>query len=133
MKKIILSIFALATIGFTSCKKETESSEKSTTKVVATNTANFGVRGNCGMCKKNIEKAANSVEGVSNAIWDVNKKSIEVSFDSIQTNLTAIHTAIAKSGYDTDKITSDEVAYDKLPACCQYDHTMKMNVAAVEE
>ena len=133
MKKIILSILILATIGFTSCKKEAKPSEKKSAKVTVTNTANFGVRGNCSMCKKNIEKAANSVEGVADGIWDVKKKTIEVSFDSIQTNLTKIHTAIAKSGYDTEKITSDEVAYDKLPACCQYDHTMEMNVAVVEK
>ena len=33
----------------------------------------FGVRGNCGMCKSTIEKAANRVDGVASANWDVDK------------------------------------------------------------
>lgn len=34
----------------------------------------FGVRGNCGMCKATIEKAATALEGVSKADWSVAKK-----------------------------------------------------------
>lgn len=126
MKKIFLSICILTIIGFTSCKKEVKTIKKS--QVNITTTTNFGVRGNCGMCKKTIEKAAKSVEGVANAVWNIKKKNIEVSFDSIQTDLTAIHTAIAKSGYDTEKTIRNKEVYKQLPACCQYETEMEMNL-----
>jgi len=87
----------------------------------------FGVRGNCTMCKSTIEKAANSIIGVTSAIWDIDKKKIDVSFDDKKTNEMAIHEAIAASGYDTEKIKGDLFVYNKLPKCCKYDHSMKMN------
>ena len=87
----------------------------------------FGVRGNCSLCKTTIEAAANSVEGVTIATWDVKKKKIEVSFDDTKTNAMAIHKAIAASGYDTEKVSGSDTAYQSLPDCCQYDHDMAMN------
>ena len=87
----------------------------------------FGVRGNCSMCKTTIEKAANSVKGVASAIWDIDKKKIDVSFDDKKTNEMAIHEAIAASGYDTEKINGNLSAYNKLPKCCKYDHSMEIN------
>ena len=136
MKKVILSIAVIAALVFTSCKNEAKIEVK-TTKTEVTVTAiktnlTFGVRGNCGMCKKTIEKAANSVDGVASAIWDVNQKKIAVSFDDNKTGATAIHTAIAASGYDTEKVAGNEKAYDGLPGCCKYDHEMTMNVSSEE-
>jgi len=88
------------------------------------------VRGNCGMCKNTIEKAVNSLEGISNVNWDVEKKKIDVSFDETKTNEMAIHNAIAASGYDTEKVAGNEDAYKDLPGCCQYDHEMAINKSA---
>jgi len=131
MKKIILSLAVLATMGLTSCKNETKQETKTTTTEVPEEMAmtdiSFGVRGNCGMCKSTIEKAANAVAGVSQANWDVDKKKMEVSFDDTKTDVMAIHNAIAASGYDTDKVLGGEKAYENLPDCCKYDHEMKMN------
>ena len=130
MNKLFLSVAVMAAIGFTSCKNEAKQEVKPTTEVsqeVAMADLSFGVRGNCGMCKKTIEKAANAVEGVSSAHWDVDKKKIDVSFDDTKTNEMAIHNAIAASGYDTEKATGDLDAYDNLHSCCKYDHDMKMN------
>lgn len=131
MKKIILSLAVLATMGLTSCKNEAKQETETTTTEVSNEMAmadiSFGVRGNCGMCKSTIEKAANAVAGVSKANWDVDKKKIEVSFDDTKTDAMAIHTAIAASGYDTDKVLGSEAAYENLPGCCKYDHEMKMN------
>ena len=130
-KKVILSVAVIAAISLTSCKNETKKETESTTtemsKEMAMTELSFGVRGNCGMCKKTIEKAAKSVEGVSEANWDVDKKKIDVSFDDTKTDAMAIHTAIAESGYDTEKVSGDEEAYKNLASCCQYDHEMKMN------
>lgn len=131
MKKVILSVAVIIAMGLTSCKNETKKVEETTTtevsKEIAMTDLSFGVRGNCGMCKSTIEKAANSVEGVASANWDVDKKKIDVSFDDTKTDAMAIHKAIAASGYDTEKVAGDEEAYNGLPGCCKYDHEMMMN------
>ena len=84
MKKVILSAVLVIALGFTSCKNETKKETTSTTEVskeLGMAETSFGVRGNCGMCKTTIEKAANGVAGVANATWDVDQKKIDVSFD----------------------------------------------------
>ena len=126
MKKIILSIVILATIGLTTGYSQTDNKTAKTTQTSVSKTT-FGVRGNCGMCKNTIEKAANSVEGVTNANWDKEKKIIMVAFDNSKTNVMAIQEAIAASGYDTEKVLGNLKAYSKLPGCCKYDHSMEMN------
>jgi copper chaperone CopZ len=129
MRKVILSAALIATISLTSCKNQT-TTETATTEVskeMAMTDISFGVRGNCGMCKSTIEKAANSVEGVTNATWNGDKKKVDVSFDDTKTTEMAIHKAIAASGYDTEKVAGSEEAYEGLPGCCKYDHEMTMN------
>jgi copper chaperone CopZ len=131
MRKVILSAAVLAALSLTSCKNETkqatETSNTEVSKELAMTDVSFGVRGNCGMCKTTIEKAANSVNGVANATWDVDKKKIDVAFDDAKTDVMAIHKAIAASGYDTEKMEGSEDAYKNLPGCCKYDHEMMMN------
>lgn len=119
MKKLnmaLLSIALLVITGLTSCTAQNKKTET------------FGVRGNCGMCKSTIEKAAKKVKGVSKIEWDKARKQVEVTFDSSKTNLDKIHQAIASSGYDTDKVSGDKKAYSNLPGCCKYDHNMKMSL-----
>lgn len=130
-KKVILNVALIAAIGFTSCKNEAKQEDESTntevTQEIAMAELSFGVKGNCGMCKTTIEKAANSVEGVVNSNWDIAKKKIDVTFDDAKTDEMAIHNAIAASGYDTEKATGNLEAYNNLPECCKYDHDMMMN------
>lgn len=83
-------------------------------------TEKFKVEGNCDMCKTRIEKAANSVEGVTSADWDKKTKMITVKFDSAKTDVHKIHMAIAKAGHDTDMHKASDEAYNKLPECCKY-------------
>ena len=130
MKNIILSLAVIVAIGLSSCKNETKKEKELTSEVskeMAMTNISFGVRGNCGMCKNTIEKAANGVEGVTKATWDVDNKKIDVSFDDAKTDAMAIHKAVAASGYDTEKVAGDLDAYKDLPGCCQYDHEMMMN------
>lgn len=132
MKHVFFSIAVVAAIGLSSCnaqvKKETDATvQTEEAKEIAMTDLSFGVRGNCGMCKSTIEKAAKGVGGVANANWDVDKKRIDVSFDDTKTNEMEIHNAIAASGYDTEKVAGNEDVYNELPGCCQYDHTMEMN------
>lgn len=130
MRKLVMSAILIAAIGFTACKSEKKEIEKevNTIEIAANTTVNFGVRGNCGMCKTAIEKAANTVPGVAKATWDVDKKKIDVSFDSNMTDAMAVHKAIAAAGYDTESMMGITEAYDNLPACCKYDHSMDMNL-----
>jgi len=138
MKTRILSIALITAISLMSCKNDPKQDEEAEAKDVSVESTevvqdiamtemSFGVRGNCGMCKETIEKAANSVEGVEMANWDKNQKKIDVKFDESKTDAMAIHKAIAVSGYDTEQMAADEEAYSKLPECCQYDHDMMMN------
>ncbi|ARV05753.1 heavy metal transporter [Polaribacter sp. SA4-10] len=133
MKKVILSVALITAMCFSSCKNEAKKETKTVTtevsKEVAMTAISFGVRGNCGMCKSTIEKAANGVEGVGTATWDVDKKKIDVSFDATKTDAMSVHKAIAASGYDTEKVAGSEEAYKDLPGCCKYDHEMMMNLA----
>ncbi len=133
MKKVILSLAVLAAVSLTSCKSEAKKNEKKPETVevkkdIAYTDASFGVRGNCGMCKNTIEKAVNNLEGISKANWDRLRKKIDVSFDASKTNLNDIHKAIASSGYDTDKLNGSIDAYNNLPGCCKYDHSMEMSL-----
>ena len=82
--------------------------------------AMFNVSGNCEMCKKRIEKAAKSVDGVISANWDVNAKVIHLDFDLGVTTESAISKAIANVGHDTELDKAPEAVYENLPGCCLY-------------
>jgi len=84
-------------------------------------TEKFKVAGNCSMCETRIEKAANSVDGVSNADWNKETKMIEVTYDVSATNLQKISEAIAKAGHDTERVKASDETYENLPACCHYE------------
>lgn len=88
-------------------------------------TEKFKVYGNCGMCETRIEKAANSVDGVSAADWNKESKMIEVKFDDSKTDVRKVHMEIAKVGHDTEMHKAKNEVYEKLPACCKYDRTEK--------
>jgi copper chaperone CopZ len=83
-------------------------------------TEKFKVWGNCGMCKKTIEKSL-KIDGVKKATWDVKSKEITVSFDPKKTDLKKIQNAICEAGYDNDGCKGNDEAYSKLHSCCKYD------------
>lgn len=91
------------------------------TVTTAVTTATFTVYGNCGMCKRTIEKAAKSVAGVQSAVWDDETTKVTVQFDGATVQIDAIKKAIAASGYDTDTFRATAEAYKALPGCCQYE------------
>lgn len=84
--------------------------------------AQFKVLGNCGMCKKTIEKAALGA-GATTAMWDMNTDMLAVTFDEKKTTTDAIQKAVAKAGYDNAGYKADDKAYGNLAGCCQYDRT----------
>ena len=85
-----------------------------------TETVTFKVWGNCGMCKKNIEKSV-KIDGVSNASWNKDTKIMTITFDNSKITLEHIQKSIAEVGYDTELFNGNEKAYNKLNACCQYE------------
>lgn len=78
------------------------------------------IYGNCGMCKKTIEKAA-FVKNVATAIWDVDSKMATVTFDSTKTNANDVLKRVANAGYDSEEYAASNAAYNQLPHCCQYE------------
>jgi len=84
------------------------------------------VWGECGMCKKTIEKAARTA-GATTAAWDEDTKILAVSYTAGKTNLNSIQQAIAAAGYDTKDVTADASAYHKLKSCCQYERKPSPN------
>ncbi|HOZ78906.1 MAG TPA: hypothetical protein PLY34_13005 [Ferruginibacter sp.] len=78
------------------------------------------VWGNCGMCKKNIEKAAKSA-GATAANWNEDSKQLKLTYSISKTSGDKIQQAIADAGYDTQDKTASDEAYNNLHGCCQYD------------
>lgn len=100
---IITTILLQCSFGQSSVKKQT-----------------IKVYGNCGQCKKKIEKSAMSA-GAAYANWNVKTKMLEMSYDPSISNPVKIETAIANTGYDTQDVKASNDAYNKLDECCQYD------------
>src|ERR1043165_341237 len=100
-----ISLLAIANIGFAQTRTET-----------------IKVAGECGTCKKKIEKAAKTA-GASYAMWNTDSKVLTVKFNSTSTNKARIEKAIAGAGYDTEDVKATDEAYHKLDECCQYDRT----------
>lgn len=83
-------------------------------------TTTIKVWGNCGMCKKTIEKTA-LANGASTATWNSESKMLDVQFASNKSSSEKIQQAIAAVGYDTEKYTASQEAYDQLHECCKYE------------
>lgn len=83
-------------------------------------TDTFKVWGNCGMCKKTIEKSLKT-DGIATANWDKDSKIIAVSYDSTMISLQQIQQHIAAAGYDNEGVNGDDTAYANLHSCCQYE------------
>ena len=96
-----------------------------------TKTESFNVSGECGMCKKTIEKAAKSA-GASFAEWNTESKLLTVKFTENTTSATKIQNAIAGAGYDTPGVKATEEAYKNLPECCQYERAAAQAKACCE-
>ena len=94
----------------------------STTSFAQTNskTKTITVKGQCGMCKTRIEKAA-KIEGVSQAIWNDQTDKLTVTYNPTKVKLIDIEKSIAAVGHDTEGVKADDKAYSNLPGCCKYD------------
>lgn len=101
----------------------------SATSFAQTQKQTVKVWGECGMCKKTIEKAAKQA-GATAADWNVDSKILTVSYDAKQTDLKGIEKSIAAAGYDTKNFTASDEAYKKLHSCCQYERKASMTTTS---
>ena len=128
MKKLYLIL--ITTILIISCEnnKKTETITVKHQTSITNPEISFGVRGNCGMCKTTIQKAALSVDGVEEASWDIQTKVLDIRTKSNLDSITIkIHNAVAKSGYDTELVLANSEDYNNLPGCCQYNREMEIS------
>ena len=109
MRKCIYLLVLM--IPLLSCGKKVPAGAKTDT---------FKVWGNCGMCKRTIEKSLR-IDGVYKASWDRETKMITVSYDPNKISLDSIHKRIAAVGYDNDSYKADKADYDGLHECCKYE------------
>ena len=77
------------------------------------------VSGNCGMCKKTIEKSL-KIKEVYKADWNKKSKMLTVTFDEKKISLDSLEKRIAAVGYDTEHHKSMDEVYSELPECCLY-------------
>lgn len=112
MKKKVLSLVGLFLIG-------------AMTVFAQSKTEKFKVYGSCGMCENRIEKAAESVDGVTAADWNQETKMLDLTYDESTTNSNKVHLAVAKVGHDTDKQKAKDEVYSNLPGCCKYERPKK--------
>ena len=87
-------------------------------------TETAAVNGNCGMCKKRIEKAGN-VKNEAQVVWDADSQRASIVFDAEKTTKEAVLKRIAAVGYDNEAFLAPDKAYGELPECCQYDREIK--------
>ncbi len=121
MKKIQhLLLGMLLLVAFTSCA----------TPIKNAKTETFKVAGNCEMCKKTIETAANK-KGISSAEWNKDSKILTLQYDAEKTTSDEVLKRIAYAGYDNEKFLAPDDAYAKLAGCCKYDR-MKKEVVVKE-
>lgn len=85
-------------------------------------TLNVMVRGNCEMCKSNIENAVKAV-ATAQGDWNTETKVLTVSFDEKITSISEILKSVAEAGYDNEMFTAEDEDYENLAACCLYDRT----------
>ncbi|MDF2385162.1 cation transporter [Nostoc ellipsosporum NOK] len=98
-----------------------------------TKTETIAVAGNCGMCKKTIEKSAKA-GGAASADWNEEKKVLTVKYNSKTTDLAKIQQQVAAAGYDTRDVKASDAAYDKLHGCCKYDRgALPQSVSAADK
>lgn len=109
-----IMMLGIASLMFTRCDAQVNNAKIETVKIY----------GNCGMCKKTIEKAGNENDKVK-VDWDKDTKMATISYDSTKTNLDEILKRIANAGYDSDAFTAPDKVYNNLHGCCQYERANK--------
>lgn len=89
------------------------------------------VNGNCGMCKRTIEKAGN-VKNEAQVVWDADNQRASITYDAEKTTIDTVLKRIAQVGYDNEKYLAPDDVYANLHDCCQYDRKLKQSKPATK-
>ena len=100
-------LIAILSIGVTAAEKQ-----KSQTITIQTSAI-------CGSCKARIEKVLKATDGVEEVLLNLNNKKVKIKYDPSKINADKLREVIANTGYDADGVKKNEVAFGKLPMCCQ--------------
>ena len=121
MERIKIVLFISLFAFMLACNTgENKSEMTKTEKSNGVTTSTFKVWGNCDMCKETIESSL-KLNGVINSDWNVESKLMTVSYNDKIISLDSIQKNISLVGYDNEKYKGDDLAYDNLHTCCQYD------------
>jgi copper chaperone CopZ len=111
MKKSLLKILVAIVIMLST----TINAQIKNTKVVEVK-----ISGNCGMCKKTIEKAGN-LKNIALVEWNKETNMATLTYDEAKTNKDEILKRVATAGYDSEFFKAKDEDYNNLHGCCQYD------------
>lgn len=115
MKTIQTLFIALASL-FVVSNAQAQTKNKETTTVQ--------INGNCGMCKKVIETAANQKS--AKLEWDSATKTASLTYNPKKTNVDEVLKRVAEAGYDNEKFKADDTVYSNLHGCCQYEREISV-------
>lgn len=122
MKSILNLVIAIPTLLLsTSCHGQIRNAK----------TVSVKIDGNCEMCEKTIESAANQKKTAS-LDWNKDTKQATITYDDSKTNLDEILKRVALVGYDNEKFLAPDDVYAKLPDCCQYERVNKTAIATTK-
>lgn len=117
--KTIKILFAIV-FAFIISQSAFSQSDK-TQRAFGLKTQTIKVYGECIMCKKRIESAAIKVDGIKEVVWNEDSKLLTVKYSIFKKDaIENVQKAISSAGYDTEKFSADNTAYNKLPECCHY-------------
>lgn len=111
MKNIVIAI-CLLIVGYTMQAQEKKNKNAKYT---------IAVSGNCGLCKKRIEKAAYGVNGVKSAVWSADTQQLVLVVNEEKTTISDIKKTISKVGHDSEEEKATTEAYESLHHCCKYE------------
>jgi copper chaperone CopZ len=117
LKKIMMAALIMLSITTLNAQIKNTKTDPSVSEQV---TQTVKIFGNCGMCKKNIEKAG-TIEGIVSVKWDKDTKIATLVYDAQKTHQEEILNRIALAGYDSEKYKAKKEDYDNLDGCCQYE------------
>lgn len=114
MKKLIILSFLFAGTALSAQDKTTEQPADRNLAHLDIHTSTV-----CDMCEKTIEENLIYEKGVKKVHVDLEKSEIHVEYDPTKNTPEGLRKAVSKMGYQADDIPGDEVAFKKLPLCCQ--------------
>lgn len=112
-----LIVIVAAFFAFNNANAQSDKSERT----IGIGTQTIKVNGVCSMCKKRIENAALSADGIKSAVWDENTQKLTIKYSVFKKEAVDVaEKKLASAGHDNQNYKADDKAYNALPECCHY-------------